>query len=299
MSLWLYRRAITRAASGELGLAAEARLRAHLARCSSCRAHYDACRSIADLARGGVRGAADERARLLRAIVAPENAGSASGAPVRAAGRSPSWGWAWGRRLAPWMLVAAGGAGALGLVLARRPASEAPPGEPEIVMRGGPAAADGPGGERAGRPELALRFYGRQRTKPGDPAAPVRLLGVLPGSGELRAGQDEEVQIAYVGLGEPEHLALLALDESGAVRRFYPPDGQAAPPAPLPPTREPRLLGARIGLGGTGGRLRLFALVSRDPEALARFERTLREHAVDPRRRPPPASFGGVLWVDR
>jgi hypothetical protein len=294
MSLWLHRRAIVRAASGELAPAAEARLRVHLARCSACRAHYDACRSIAGLASGGARGAAAERARLLRALVSPDDAVIARRGPVHAGGRSPAW--TWGRRLAPWMLAAAGAAGSMALLLARRPAGDTPPGEPEIVMRGGPAATDGAGGESAGRPELALRFYARVRTKPGDPAAPVRLLGVLPGSGELRAGQDEEVQIAYVGLGQPEHLALLALDESGGVRRIYPPDGQGAP---LPPAREPRLLGARLGLAGTGGRLRLFALVSRHPEALAGFERTLREHAGDPRRKPPPVSFGGILWVDR
>jgi hypothetical protein len=54
-----------------------------------------------------------------------------------------------------------------------------------------------------------------------------------------------------------------------------------------------------MALAGTGGRLRLFALVSQDPAAVARFEHELREHAGDPRRRPPAASFGGILWVDR
>ena len=292
MSLWRHRRAIARAAVGELDPAVETRLRQHLGVCAACRAHYDACRTIAALGGIGKQAAAQERARLLRAIQPPGAAPADARAPTPARGQR-RWVWA--------LVPAVAGAAAMALVLVRRPPStlEAPPpGEPEVAMRGpapGPTAA----GDGAPAPALALRFYGRARAPQGGPPAPVRLVGVLPGSGELRAGPDEELQIAYVGLAQPQHLALLALDERGTVHRLYPPPGSDDRPAALPPAREPRLLGARIGLTGTAGRLRLSALVTSDPQALARFERALREHAADPAHKPPAATFGGTLWIDR
>jgi hypothetical protein len=244
MSLIWRRRAIARAVAGELSPAREASLRAHLARCAACRRHYDAL-SLVAAAAASAAGAARERARLMAAL------GKTAPAPRRA-----RW---------PIILVPAAAAAAALLFLRPHP--------PDIAWRGDPTPDD-----RAARASLSLRVYARRK------AEPVRLVGEVPGSGELHVSARDQLQLAYAGLTEPRHLVVLAIDGSRRVHRYYPRDSATTP---LPPSREPRLLGAPVDASDLRGRTRLLAVVSKtplDPAAVAAA--------------PPKDAIEAVLWVD-
>lgn len=290
MSLWLHRRSIARAVAGDLTPAAEARLRGHLRGCAACRGHYDRLTTIAAAAAAGAPGEAARRQRAQLAFALGPNAGAATS---RAAPRS-RWPWLMPLGLAPAL-------GLLALVLVR---ARSPEPEPEVRERGESGSATVAPGDDV-RASLALRFYARRR-RPGQAAGPVRLVGELPGSGELRATGDEELQLAYTGLKAPRHLVLLARTQQGTLQPIFP----RAPPAPrapgaaapaeataLAPTQEPRLLGSAFELGPTSApqRLELVAVVSRTALARAQIDSLL----LHPRSPPAGAiSLGGVLWID-
>lgn len=319
MSLLFHRRTIARAVAGDLDPAAETRLRAHLVRCAACRRHYDALSWVAQT----IATQLAQRAQTATAGTAPAGATTTSAATAGAASRErarlmaalqespgdareqPQGMRAW-RWRAPLIIMPVLGAAAALLLL--RPA---PPSQPdEITYRG--EATSGPQSAAASdstdaRASLALRFYARRRT-PGQPPGPVQLLGELPGSGELRTSRSDELQIAYAGLTAPRHLVLLARDDAGALTRLYPPPDSSAPTdatgskaAPLPPSREPRVLGKAIDVGPlrdakqspTSDRLRITAIVSKAPIDLQRLDAALRAS-------PPEGatSFEGVLWID-
>jgi hypothetical protein len=228
MSLWLFRGAIARAVAGELSPGREARLRRHLSTCEACRQHYDAASLVAG-------GAARERARLLHALGLPTKAGAGSAQqPAKEGPRHAATARRWALALVPALAVV--------VLLARR----SPPVD-EVTERG---RAETPAAEEA-RASLVLRFYARR------PGAAVRLVGEMPGSGELRVGRDEQVQLAYVGLRAPRTLVLVARDQSGRATQL--------PSGALAPSSEPRLVGTPFSPAALGAQLQLTATVARGP----------------------------------
>jgi hypothetical protein len=259
MSLIWRRRAIARAVAGDLSPAAEVSLRAHLRGCQPCRRHYDALSLVATAAAPSA-GAGRERARLMAAL------GQKAAPP-----KPRSW-------RVPLVLVPTAAAAALVIVLAR-PRVEQPE---NVSWRGDDHAAADDARARAARASLSLRLYARRKA----PSSPVRLVGEVPGSGELHVSAQDELQLAYAGLTEPRHLVVVAVDEAGRVQRYYPRSNEAAP---LSPTREPRLLGPPLALN-TRGRLRLVGVVSKaplDPAAVTSGKLPKRDTA-----------FEAVLWID-
>jgi hypothetical protein len=262
MSLVWRRRTIARAVSGELSAPAEARLRRHLARCAPCRRHYDAL-SLVAMAVAPQAGTARARERLRAAL------GSTAPRSTPPAGRR------WARRV-PLLLLPVG---ALALYLVW-------PRAPEIVWRGDGSAARDDMRAVAARASLSLRLYARRRPGPG----PVRLVGEVPGSGELHVTAREEVQLAYAGLTEARHLVLFGIDDQKRIHRYYPRAGNAAP---LSPTREPRLLGPPLDAAELPrGRLRLVAVVTKMPVDSAAAE------AQAQRAPNSDSAFEAILWVD-
>jgi hypothetical protein len=253
MSLWRHRGTIARAVTGELSPRAEERLRHHLARCPACRTHYDATSLVA--AAGSNAGAATrERARLQLALQAGTlAAGTAAAAPQASRRRIV---------LATAALLPVG-AFAIFFVFKRHPVAQ-PDGPSEVSARGASPELD-----RAQRRQadalasLVLRFYARKQI-PGRPAGPVRLVGEVPGSGELRVARDEQVQVAYAGLTAPRHLRLIVRDEQGRTTPVTPADTDASD-ARLEPTQAPRLIGVPFSPGALGGRLQVIATITRNP----------------------------------
>jgi Putative zinc-finger len=157
MSLWWRKRAIAAAIAGELSPRAETALRTHLASCEACRRRYDEQTLVAQSLRGGVSGGEHDRTlgRLLLQLDAPTLRPTAT----------PRWAWA----LVPALAVA------VAMVVWW------PDAPPTVVWRGGePTAARG-----------GFKLY----AKPMTADAPVRLVGEVPGSGELRVRSTEWVQI--------------------------------------------------------------------------------------------------------
>jgi hypothetical protein len=294
MSLLFHRRAIARAVAGQLPAAAEGRLRAHLRGCASCRRHYDALSALAAGAAaggappGGGAAAARERARLEAAL------GNGNGMSAGAAAPGPR------RRRALILLAPATAALVVALVQLRRVRMHAVL-DDQVTWRGGRAdgeqGSQGEQADRALRAGLSLRFYARRR---GPEAGPVRLLGELPGSGQLRASRADELQIAYLGLREPRYLALVGVDQGGEVHVYHP-AATGGPPGPLSPTREPRLLGSSLDLGAThpAGRVRLAAVVTRQPPDVRALEAAVRARAGGAGARlPGEAHVDGLLWIE-
>jgi hypothetical protein len=212
-------------------------------------------------------------------------------------------------RLAPLLLAPSLAAAVAVLVTSRsRPPRDVAGGE--IAWRG--TAPEGPGGEGVGagasaRAGLVLRFYASRKPEPASRAGPgpLRLLGELPASGELRASRRDYLQLAYAGLKQARHLVVVGVDERGAVHRYHPRDEAAA--AALEPAAGPRTLGRSLDLETqAAGRVRLLAAVSERPIDLRIVEAWARR-AADPEAAPgspppaaplPPGAFGGVLVLD-
>jgi hypothetical protein len=286
MSLWWNRRTIARAVAGDLAPPAEARLRHHLRGCSACRQHYDLLTGIAASAAAGPSELAARRQRAL--LTAALEAGPAT----KPAASRRRW-----QLLLPLGLAPALGVAALLLVRHRPPALE-----PEVAERG-EAAGSGTTAIDEVRASLALRLYARRR-QPGKAAGPVRLVGELPGSGELRAAGDEELQLAYTNLKAPRHLVLMARTAEGKLRPIFPRGRPGDAPATAPallPTEAPRLLGEAFGLGSATAseRLELVAVVSRTALAREQIENVLRDPQGPPARATGATTFAGVLWIDQ
>jgi hypothetical protein len=253
--LLLHRRAIARAALGELPVGDEEKLRAHLRGCAPCRDHYDALAGAAGAVSGGAAAAARERARLFAAVDAPRAAGGA-------APRSGRRGWAWaGMVLAP--------AAALVLWLARPAPESAPAGE--VTMRGGGASE-----ARVAPAPATLVMYATRKTGPTS-HGPVRLVGELPGSGEARVSLGDYLQLGVRGLRAPAHVRVVGLDETGTVHDYV-------PDTALAPTGAPLTLGGSVELARdhAPGRLRLVALFSEQKVDEAAVRAALAR--LDPRR---------------
>lgn len=196
MSLLFHRRAIEASVAGVASVEEETTLRAHLATCDACRAHYDALVLASRAVANSVEATADElrreRARL-EAMV--------GGAP--ALRPAP-------RRLAFLVLPAALAAGLIAMVLVNRP------GEREVTERGGteqPAP-------------FSISLYAKAKT--GD--AKVRLVAEFPASGEASLSSSDWVQVTSkanvvvvaVGVGEPRVLPTGSSEslEPGTFRLF-------------------------------------------------------------------------------
>jgi len=279
MSLLWRRRSIARAAAGLLSPAAEASLRAHLRRCTTCRRHYDALVLVA----GAADDAGEGRVAARRAQVR-----LAQALGVAATGRTR---WRW---LVPATVLPLAGAAAALLLYLRAPADQ-------VTLRGDDDSAAAEARREAARAALSLRFYARRKAPPaGATPPPVRLLGTLPASGELRASHADELQIGYSGLREPRHLLLLGLDERGIIHRYHPAPGAAG--APLHPTGEARLLGETIDLRAThpSGRVLLWAVVGKTPPEPGPAEAALRDRArgVTAETHFSGPGFGGTLWIE-
>lgn len=217
MSLLWHRRAIARAVAGDLAPAADARLRAHLRGCASCRAFYDqlsgAAEAMAQPAAAS-RAAARERARLERALAGPPTVAQPGKVPARFRARR-NWLVA-GAVLAP--------AAALIVWLGRTPrplpAETAPTPAGDIGWRGAPSE------EPAARPALVV--YASRRDAAGG-RAPLRLVGELPGSGTLRVARADFLQFGVRGLSGAATVTISARGEDGAVHNFLPRAGSAPP----------------------------------------------------------------------
>lgn len=158
MSLFFHRGSIEAAVAGTLSVEEERSLRAHLATCDACRAHYDALMLTARAATGTEATGAElarERARL-EAMLTPKP-------------RS---------RSAPrWAVIA------LPVSLAATLAFVAfLKHEPDVVERGGTEAPAAP---------FSISIYAK--AKSGD--APVRLVAELPASGEASLSANDWLQV--------------------------------------------------------------------------------------------------------
>ncbi len=284
MSLLLHRRAIARAAAGDLSLAAETRLRAHLRECAACRAHYDALRATAEglAASGGRIGEERARARLMAAL-GGEAAGGGAPPPARAVSRARRW---WPAAL----LVPAAAA----LVLLVRPAPRGPGQAPNDVTWRGAGASE------ATAVPATLLVYASRRGSGGDPG-PVRLVADLPASGEGRVTLSDYVQFSVRGLRSPMFTTVVGIDDAGTVHLYAPRPG--SPPVAAAPGDRPVALGPSVDLqrGHRAGRLRLYALFSPAPVDEARLRAAAAR--VDPTRPGVPPldlplpQLSGVLLV--
>lgn len=237
MSLWWWRRAVERAALGDLGPSADRRVRRHVQRCAACRAHYDALATMA----GGPTEAERQRQRLLASL--PRDEGNER--PVRARA---------------WWLPAALVPVAVVVVLLVRPQ------EPELTERGARTPPNEP---------LAVSVYAARRNPSGG-REPLRLVADLPASGEAALSRADFVQLGYRNTGDSLHLVLLARDagrtgDARAVRWVVPADGVAGgQAAALAPSTRTRPLGPGWDLAAlpAPSRLELYAVTSHLPFSL-------------------------------
>jgi hypothetical protein len=244
------RKAIARALAGELAPAEEQGLRAHLARCARCRAHYDrlalAAEAIATSAGGEARVAARrERARLEAALAGASGGALAAPAPRRRA-----------RRWLPAALALAPAAAAIVWIVRVAPPPSPGDAAPAVTFRGG--APDG-----AAPPAGLLVYASRKEGAAGH--GPVRLVADLPASGEGRLSLSDYMQLSVRGLRAPAFVTVVGVDDGGEVHVYVPRPGAA--PARAAPRDAPASLGPSIdlGRGHRPGRLRLYALVSGEP----------------------------------
>ncbi len=279
MSLWLHKRAILRAAAGELAPEQEHGLRDHLRGCGRCHAYYDrAAETMAALGPGGRLVAhGRERARLLAALDGPAAAGIAARAATI---RRPL-------RVLPWLLLPA--AAAATLALWPRPAPEN-----DIAWRGVAESA-------AYEPALHLLVYASRKQPDGRALDPVRLTADLPGSGEGQVSRRDYLQFGYRNLDGEAFLVVLGFDGRGRVHQYLPRPGTA--PLRLEPAPGARSVGASLDVAKAHdpGQVQVLALITPAPldaDDLARRlgaaknrEQVLRAVAPDARR------VGGTLVV--
>jgi hypothetical protein len=235
MSLLMHERAIERAALGELAPRDETRLRAHLARCARCRAHYDRLARTAEALGGGRAAAARARDRVFAALDAPALAAVPPG-PARA----PT---VHRHRRRAWLgaSLALGPAAALIVLWLSRS-------HDEVTLRGG-GAFEAP-------PPATLVIYARSKaSKLSQPS--IRVAGELPGSGEARLSMGDYLLFGLRGLRAPTHVRVSAVDEHGRVHDLVADTAVAPEPGPL-------TLGRSIDVARAHapGRLRLVALFS-------------------------------------
>lgn len=168
MSLWRNRRRIASAAAGELSARDEAALRAHLATCDACRAHYDLLTMTARVARGGPAPTSEDiehgLARVLRA------------AQVEPAPRRAS--------LGPLLVWSAVLVGSLAVVTALQ--WERAPSTSFVQERGG---------DDTHVRHFSLRVYAKLAD------GPVRLVADFPSAGEAHVTEHDWVQFK-AGTGE-------------------------------------------------------------------------------------------------
>jgi hypothetical protein len=258
VSLWLYRRKILRAVGGELSAAEEQRLRAHLATCDACRAHYDATSAAAEAL--GASPARRERDRLMAAL--------------EPAAASPARRRSWAIRLAPALGVAAAAGVALWLV----------PGDRRgIAWRGA--------GDEARAP-VRLLLHASRKGDEGAPPGPLRFIADLPGAGEGRVSTRDYLQLSYVGLKAPAYAMVVAIDEAGAEHQYVPrPEVEALK---VEPTDKAKGLGPSVYLGRQRpGRFRVFGVFSDAPMDA----RAIREAANRAAASGKPAALEGVKAV--
>jgi hypothetical protein len=198
VSHWWRLGAIRRAAAGELSHAAEVRLRAHLRACAPCRGRYD--RMMLLVPPAGV--AARERARLEATL---PDLGTPHTTTTPASAR---------RQLRWWPLLPV--LALTGIVLLLR--ARGPGSADEVVYRGS-GATEAP-------PALVLALYASRKADPGQAAAPLRLLGELPASGEIFATARDLMQLGYRGPTAAGHLLVLGRDRRGNVHQYLPARGQ-------------------------------------------------------------------------
>jgi hypothetical protein len=268
MSLFFYRRAITRAVAGELSAPAEKRLRAHLRGCAGCRAYYDRLSTTADaLTAAGAPGRIAERRARARLLAELElEPGSSAGARPRAAGSGSA-----ARRWWPAALLFVPAAAAL--LLIARPADHEPAGD--ITWRG-------PATEQAAPPATLLIYASRKGAGAGGGPGPVRLVADLPASGEGRVSLSDYIQFSVRGLRTSAFTTVIGIDEDRGLHRYAPRPGAVA--APQRAGEGPVTLGPSIDLerGHRPGRLRVYALFS--PRPLDEAQLRAAVERVDPTR---------------
>ncbi len=284
MSLSSHRERIVSAIAGDLPPNDEADLRAHLRTCDECRQLYDHLSLTAHALAPAQRIAqARERTRLARALASADgersdNAGEVA-SPEAAPKREGS------RRGARWALLGllpVAAAAALFVVLRPAAPTRAPATPPSIAWRGEMALPKA----EAFPPQLTLRVYVRRRGSDGIPG-PVLLAGEMPGSGEMRASGNDDLQLVYAGLTAPRYLAIFARDERGQILRLFPPLTQSGfgvvsgeKPRPVVPSLKPRPLGQPLNLATHAGRRwSLSAYISPNPIDPDRLEQRLRRPA--------------------
>ena len=277
MSLLLNRSRILRAVEGSLPPAAEERLRAHLRRCTRCRARYDnlslAAEALALAAdRSPAVAATRARARLLAALSASPNGAPASTptitntTPAAAAGPSRRVGIVW----IPAAVVTAVAILVLlvqsGLPRPTRggPAVPADQESSEIHWRGtAPGDThDVPQPKGAG----TLLVYAARKESDGR-AGRVRLVAELPGSSDAHVSLTEYLAFGVEHLRTSAFVTVVGIeDHEGAPVHFYLPR----------PSDEPSRADANTGLivfrpsidlavSHHPGRLRVYALFSQAP----------------------------------
>jgi len=251
VSLWRYRRAIERAVAGVLPAAAERTLRAHLAGCTACRAHYDHLAVAAE----ALAPAATHRHERLRLQAALNQTIHPARMPVPTSAQSSVQRLRW-LRWTPLLL-----APVAALFLLVRPTRTPSPGDMLDGTRPGEIAWRG----RADAPatEIGLLVYAGRRADGG--VTPVRLVADFPGSGEGKLHLDDYVQFSVRGLRQASYVTIVGLDERGEVHMYAPrPD---VPARPVAPDARPVTLGPSINLSVKHhtGRLRLFAVATTAP----------------------------------
>lgn len=186
MSLDKWKDDVEAAASGEMSVVEDLRVRQHLRTCDECRAHYDRMVNAARAMAGTTEPTKSEHdalfARLNAALDAQQQ-------PKPVAQTQPSRRW--------WFFGAfAAVAAALLLVVVTRPPSAEDP-EREITLRGG-------GNDVA--PTLSFSVYAKAKS-----GGAVRLVAQFPQSGEARASEGDWLQVKA-----PNGVTVVAQGADGA-----------------------------------------------------------------------------------
>jgi len=261
---WWHRRRIDRYFAGRLGIASEARLRARMNRCASCRAHYRRHLVIESALPGGEERALERLWHgVLGAAGRPVPSAALSWAMTPAATTTPpvrSW-WrarfALGGALVALLIAVAGGR------LISRPRTTT---IDEPSPRGAlPVTATAP----------AIHLFRSVSARAAEPVA---------GSIQARDG----LLFAY---SNPDaaftHLMVFAVDESYAVHWYYPAYQRAGEdPAAIPilPGTTGAELGEEIRQRLRPGPLRIYALFLREPHRVLEIEALVRRTIEEPRR---------------
>jgi hypothetical protein len=260
LSLLFHKRAIEQAINHELSSSEESRLRSHLARCASCRHYYDSLTVGARLLRGGLEVTRTEEQRewmlLTAALDAPELGAQ----------------WAQGPR-ARWRWAAVLAVPAVALLLAAVWVG------PQLWSRQRPRVTFR-GFERRAESQAEVLVYAQKKQE--GPKGPVRLVADLPGSGEGQLSRDEYVQFTiHHRLPYDAYVALVGVDESGAVHTYAPQPGSVA--VSIPATGAGKSLAPSVDLSVSHrpGLMRLYAVFSPQPLSPQEVEQAAKETGKD------------------